>query len=224
MQWKSPKHPNFATNTGEKRSINRVFCIAKNYEEHAVEMGGEIDRKRPFHFQKSFDSICFGPDVRYPSNTESLHYEIELVVILGSGGINMTLDQAELAIYGYAVGIDFTRRDRQNEAKDKGRPWEIAKNFDDSALLGTVTPKSDIGLLEEGSITLDVNGKRRQTGDLNQMAYQTVELIRFLSTLQELKAGDIVYTGTPSGVGSVVRGDLLTGQVDRLCPIEVRII
>ena len=117
--------------------MNRVFCIAKNYEEHAKEMGGEVDRKAPFHFQKSFDALTFGPEVRYPTQTDDLHHEVELVAVLGQGGRHLSLKDAEATIFGYAVGLDFTRRDRQAEAKEKGRPWEIAKNFDDAGVIGS---------------------------------------------------------------------------------------
>lgn len=224
MQWNSPTHPALQTTTGETRYINRVFCIAKNYEAHAQEMGGEVDREAPFHFQKSFDSVTFGPNVRYPSQTSNLHHEVELVAVLGSGGDRLSVTAAEHAIYGYAVGIDFTRRDRQAEAKEKGRPWEIGKSFDDAAVLGVVTPKSVSGLLTSGSIALTVNGALRQQGDLSQMAYQTAELIAYLSSLQTLKAGDLIYTGTPAGVGAVVPGDVFRAEIDGLVPLEFSLV
>jgi fumarylpyruvate hydrolase len=224
MQWNSPTHPVFQTTTGETGYVNRVFCIAKNYEEHAREMGGEVDRDAPFHFQKSFDSVAFGPTVRYPSQTSNLHHEVELVAILGSGGDRLSVTEAEQAIYGYAVGIDFTRRDRQAEAKDKGRPWEIGKSFDDAAVLGVVTPRSVSGVLTTGSIALTVNGIVRQHGDLSQMAYQTAELIAYLSGLQTMKAGDLIYTGTPAGVGSVDPGDVFYAEIDGLAPLEFRLV
>ena len=224
MQWNSPVHPAFQTTTGETGYINRVFCIAKNYAEPAREMRGEVDRDAPFHFQKSFDSVTFGPTVRYPSQTSNLHHEVELVAILGSGGDRLSVTEAEQAIYGYAVGIDFTRRDRQAEAKDKGRPWEIGKSFDDAAVLGVVTPKTVSGLLTSGSIALSVNGVVRQHGDLSQMAYQTAELIAYLSGLQTMKAGDLIYTGTPAGVGSVDPGDVFCAQIDGLTPLEFRLV
>ena len=224
MNWNSPVHPEFLTTDGRRRSVNRIFCIAKNYEDHAKEMGGEVDRKAPFHFQKNFDALTLGPDVRYPSHTEDLHHEVELVAVLGEGGRNLSLREAETIIFGYAVGLDFTRRDRQAEAKEKGRPWEIAKNFDDAAVMGIVTPKSESGLMDKASISLDVNGEERQAGNINQMVYNTAELIAFLSTIQELKAGDLVFTGTPSGVGAVVRGDHLYGKIDGLQGLEIRLV
>lgn len=224
MHWNSPTHPEFLTTDGRRLPVNRIFCIAKNYEEHAKEMGGEVDRKAPFHFHKSFDALTFGPNVRYPSHTEDLHHEIELVAILGDGGRNLSHREAEDLIFGYAVGLDFTRRDRQAEAKEKGRPWDMAKNFDDAGVLGVVTPKSECGVMENASIMLDVNGQTRQDGNINQMAYNTVELIAFLSTLQELKAGDLVFTGTPSGVGAVSRGDRLEGRIDGLQTLSVTMV
>ena len=224
MQWNSPTHPALITTTGETRFVNRVFCIAKNYEEHAREMGAEVDRETPFHFQKSFDSVVFGPEVRYPRQTSNLHHEVELVAVLGSGGDNLSLAEAEAAIYGYAVGIDFPRRDRQAEAKDKGRPWEIGKSFDDAAVLGVVTPKSVIGLLTEGAITLEVNSTLRQQGNLSQMAYQTVELVAFLSRLQTLKPGDLVYTGTPAGVAAVSAGDAFRAEIAGLEPLQFSLV
>ncbi len=224
MNWNSPLHPEFLTTDGRRFSVNRVFCIAKNYEEHAKEMGGEVDRKSPVYFQKSFDAVTFEQNVRYPTHTDDLHHEVELVVVVGKGGRNLSLGDAETVIFGYAVGIDFTRRDRQTEAKEKGRPWEVAKNFDDSGAMGIVTPKMEIGLMRDAVITLEVNGEMRQSGDIKQMAYNVAELLAFLSTLQELKAGDLIYTGTPSGVGRVIRGDCLVGKVDGLVDLNISLI
>ena len=224
MNWNSPVHPEFLTTDNRRLSVNRIFCIAKNYEEHAKEMGGEVDRKAPFHFQKSFDALTFGPEVRYPSHTDDLHHEVELVAVLGRGGTNLSLEEAQSVIFGYAVGLDFTRRDRQAEAKAKGRPWEIAKNFDDAGVMGRVTPKAELPAMDNAAITLDVNDQRRQAGNINQMAYNTTELIAFLSTLQELKAGDLIFTGTPSGVGAVTRGDHLVGRIDGLEDLAIQLV
>ena len=224
MNWNSPVHPEFLTIDNRRLSVNRIFCIAKNYEEHAKEMGGEVDRKAPFHFQKSFDALTFGPEVRYPSHTDDLHHEVELVAVLGHGGSNLSLEEAQSVIFGYAVGLDFTRRDRQAEAKEKGRPWEIAKNFDDAGVMGWVTPKAELPAMDNAAITLDVNDQRRQAGNINQMAYNTTELIAFLSTLQELKAGDLIFTGTPSGVGAVTRGDHLVGRIDGLEDLAIQLV
>lgn len=224
MNWNSPMHPEFLTTDGRRLPVNRLFCIAKNYEEHAKEMGGGVDRKAPFHFQKSFDALTFGPEVRYPSQTDDLHHEVELVVVLGQGGRHLSLNDAEAKIFGYAVGLDFTRRDRQAEAKEKGRPWEIAKNFDDAGVIGLVTPKTETGLMERAAISLDVNGETRQSGDIHHMVHNTIELITFLSTLQELKAGDLIFTGTPSGVGAVVRDDHLVGKIEGLMDLHMTLI
>ena len=224
MNWNSPLHPEFLTTDGRRFTVNRVFCIAKNYEEHAKEMGGEIDRKSPFHFQKSFDAVTFEPRIRYPTHTDDLHHEVELVVVLGKGGRNLRLEDAEAVIFGYAVGLDFTRRDRQTEAKEEGRPWEIAKNFDDSGAMGIVTPQPEIGLMRDAVITLEVNSEIRQSGNIKQMAYNVTELIAFLSTLQELKAGDLIFTGTPSGVGQITRGDRLVGKINGLTDLEISLV
>ncbi len=224
MNWISPAHPEFLTTDNRCLPVNRIFCIAKNYEEHAKEMGGEVDRKAPFHFQKSFDALTFGPNVRYPSYTDVLHHEVELIAVLGKGGSNLSSEEAQSVIFGYAVGLDFTRRDRQAEAKEKGRPWEIGKNFDHAAVMGVVTPKSQCSVLENAAITLDVNHQQRQAGNINQMAYNTTELIVFLSTLQELKAGDLIFTGTPSGVAAVTRGDHLVGRIDGLEDLAIQVI
>ena len=224
MNWNSPAHPEFLTTDSRRLPVNRIFCIAKNYEEHAKEMGGEVDRKAPFHFQKSFDALTFGPHVRYPSHTDDLHHEVELVAVLGQAGTNLSPKEAESIIFGYAVGLDFTRRDRQAEAKEKGLPWEIGKNFDDAGVMGVVTPKSESLVMENAAITLDVNNQQRQAGNINQMAYSTTELIAFLSTLQELKAGDLIFTGTPSGVAAVTRGDHLVGRIDGLEDLAIQVI
>ena len=224
MNWNSPAHPEFLTTDNRRLPVNRIFCIARNYEEHAKEMDAEVDRKAPFHFQKSFDALTFGPNVRYPSHTDDLHHEVELVAVLGKGGTNLSLEEAQSIIFGYAVGLDFTRRDRQAEAKEKGRPWEIGKNFDDAGVMGRVTPKSELSMMEHAAITLNVNDQLRQAGNINQMAYNTTELIAFLSTLQELKAGDLIFTGTPSGVGAVTRGDHLVGQVDGLESLAIQLV
>jgi len=224
MNWNSPLHPEFLTTDNRRFSVNRVFCIAKNYEEHAKEMGEEVDRQSPSFFQKSFDAVTFESNVRYPTHTDDLHHEVELVVVVGRGGCNLSLKDAEAVVFGYAVGLDFTRRDRQMEAKEKGRPWEVAKNFDDSGAVGIVTPKTEIGLIHDALITLQVNGEIRQSGDIKQMVYNVTELIAFLSTLQELKAGDLIYTGTPSGVGRVIRGDRLIGKIDGLVDLDVCLV
>jgi fumarylpyruvate hydrolase len=224
MNWNFPTHPEFLTTDGRRLPVNRVFCIAKNYEEHAKEMGGEVDRKGPFHFQKSFDALTFGPEVHYPTQTDDLHHEVELVAVLGRSGRHLSLKDAEAMIFGYAVGLDFTRRDRQAEVKEKGRPWEIAKNFDDAGVIGVVTPITETGLMNHAAILLAVNGETRQSGDIHQMAHNTVELIAFLSTLQELKAGDLIFTGTPSGVGAVVRGDHLVGKIEGLMDLHITLV
>jgi fumarylpyruvate hydrolase len=224
MQWNSPDHPEMTITTGQVRPVNRVFCIGRNYEAHAREMGAEVDRAQPFHFQKSFDAVTLGPTVHYPSQTEDLHHEVELVVVLGQGGRDVTPVQAKALVFGYACGIDFTRRDRQTEAKAQGRPWEMAKNFDEAAALGVVAPVDDVGHLTTGRIQLSVNDVVRQQGDLDQMVYDAFELIAYLSRAQTLKPGDLIYTGTPAGVGAVGRGDHLTCQITGLPELSVQLV
>lgn len=218
--WNSPQHPLCSFTDGSRAPVNRVFCIAKNYEAHAIEMGGEVDRQAPFHFQKSFDAVTFGPDVCYPSQTSDLHHEVELVVMLKDGGRDLSVPEARGLIVGYAVGIDFTRRDRQAEAKQQGRPWEIGKNFDQSAVLGVFSPAEAFAHRSDCAITLAVNGEDRQAGQIGQMVYSPEELIVHLSRLQTLKAGDLIFTGTPSGVGPVVVGDQIEAAITGLTPLS----
>ena len=205
--------------------VRRIYCVGQNYRDHVKEMGGDPKSSPPVFFSKPADAIMpSGSRIAYPSATSNLHYEVELVVALKSGGSELDAHRALRCIYGYAVGIDFTRRDRQAEAKEKGRPWEIGKNFDDAGVMGVVTPKSESLVMENAAITLDVNNQQRQAGNINQMAYSTTELIAFLSTLQELKAGDLIFTGTPSGVGAVTCGDHLVGRIDGLEDLVIQLV
>ena len=224
MNWNSPTHPEFLTTDDRRLPVNRVFCIAKNYEEHAKEMGGEVDRKAPFHFQKSFDALTFGPEVRYPTQTDDLHHEVELVVALASGGRDLTLAEAAACVYGYGVGIDFTRRDLQSIAKKHGRPWDTAKGFDQSAPLSALTPKANSAPSTDTPICLTVNDELRQSALLGQMIWSVAEIIEQLSRLFELKAGDIIYTGTPAGVAAVAKGDKLCGEIAGLNALNFDII
>ncbi|MDH4866051.1 fumarylacetoacetate hydrolase family protein [Alcaligenes nematophilus] len=208
--------------------VRRIYCVGRNYVEHAQEMGF-TGREDPFFFCKPADAIlnvlpgqvC---DMPYPSRTQDLHHEIELVVALSKGGRDLTVEQAAECVWGYAVGLDMTRRDLQTQAKKAGRPWEVGKAFDHSAPTGPLVPRSRIGELSQGAITLDVNGERRQTGDLNQLIWNVAESIAYLSGLFELFPGDIIFTGTPAGVGSVERGDVMHGAIDGLGSIEVRLV
>lgn len=203
--------------------IRRIYCVGRNYAAHAREMGHDPDREPPFFFSKPADSISqSGQEVAYPPQTQDLHYEGELVVCLGSGGRDLDLVAAENAIFGYAVGNDLTRRDMQAEAKSLKRPWDLSKGFDGGAVIGPV--KRQAGSLGSGAITSHVNDTLRQSGDLNQMIWSVPEVIAALSASVELRAGDLIMTGTPAGVGSLERGDVVTVEIEGLAPIETKIV
>ncbi|MBM7853541.1 fumarylpyruvate hydrolase [Methylopila capsulata] len=202
----------------------RVYCIGRNYAAHAIEMGHDPNREPPFFFLKTPDALLpTGRTFPYPPGTSDLHYEIEMVVALGKGGRDVPEAEALDLVFGYGVGIDFTRRDLQAEAKKLARPWEIGKAFDHAAPCGPIAPASEIGHPARGAVTLDVNGERRQTGDLDQMIWKTPEMIAYLSRYFELAAGDLIFSGTPSGVGAVVKGDTLEGRVEGVGEIVVTV-
>ncbi|MDB5622669.1 MAG: uncharacterized protein JWR39_1232 [Devosia sp.] len=204
--------------------VHRIYCVGRNFAEHAVEMGHDPDREPPFFFQKNPDTLLLsGEEFPYPSQTSDVHHEIELVVALHKGGTNIPLDSAMDHVFGYAVGLDMTRRDLQGEAKKAGRPWETGKSFEWSAPCTPLVPASQIGHPNSGAIWCKVNGEQRQSGDLNQMIWKVQEMISYLSGLFELKAGDLIYAGTPAGVGAVVRGDEIHGGVDGVGEIRVRV-
>lgn len=208
--------------------VRRVYCVGRNYAEHAKEMGF-TGREDPFFFCKPADAVLHVSEgetgeLPYPSRTSNLHYEIELVVALGSGGRDLSLEQAAACIYGYAVGLDMTRRDLQGEAKKQGRPWEVGKAFDHGAPMGSIYPAVQVGALEQAAITLQVNGETRQNGCVSQMIWKVAESISYLSGLFELKAGDLIFTGTPEGVGAVVPGDLMVGAVQGLGELKVKVV
>ncbi len=194
-------------------AVRRVYCVGRNYEEHVREMGNDT-REPPFFFSKPADAVVVGgASIPYPPQTEDFHHEIELVVAIGKDGANIAAADALDHVYGYAVGLDMTRRDIQAVAKKAGRPWDMAKGFDFSAPIGTIEPASAIGHPDTGAITLSVNGTERQRGDLSDQIWGVADTIAYLSTLVTLKAGDIIMTGTPAGVGAVVRGDVLEGAI-----------
>lgn len=200
--------------------VARAFCIGRNYADHAIEMGGNPDREEPFFFSKPATAIIpGGGSIPYPTATRDLHHEVELVVALGEGGSGIDRSEALDHVFGYAVGIDLTRRDLQAAAKKAGRPWDMAKGFDASGPVGTLTRVAEAGHVDDAAITLTVNGASRQSGNVNQMIWKTGEAIAFLSGLVELRAGDIIFTGTPAGVGSVQRGDILHAEVAGLTPM-----
>ena len=202
--------------------VRRIYCVGRNYAAHAREMGHDPDREPPFFFAKPADSIVpNGGDITYPVATQNLHPEIELVVALGQGGWNIPVGKANNFIYGYSVGLDLTRRDMQGVAKDMGRPWDLSKGFDNAAPISAVRPVSETGILESGVISLTVNGKLRQKGNLADMIWNVPETINCLSGLIELKPGDLIFTGTPAGVAGIERGDVLVGHVDGLDDLHV---
>lgn len=204
--------------------VHRIYCVGQNYADHAIEMGGDPTRNPPFFFQKNPDNLVIdGGDFPYPPKTEDVHHEIELVVALKTGGSDIPVETALDHVYGYAVGIDMTRRDLQAVAKKAGRPWEVAKAFEHSAPCSAIVPVSEIGHPQSAAITLKINGEQRQAGDLNQMIWKVPETIAYLSSLFVLQPGDLIYTGTPAGVGAVKKGDLLQGNVDGVGTISVKV-
>ncbi len=207
-----------------KFSVHRIYCVGRNYAEHAIEMGHDPNKEPPFFFQKNPGNILLAKEFPFPSQTKDLHFEIELVVALKSGGTNIKAADAMKHVYGYAVGLDMTRRDLQNAQKKLGRPWEIGKAFEHSAPCTALYPAEKIGHPSKGAIWVDVNGERRQTGDLNQMIWDIPNQIAFLSELFELKAGDLIFTGTPAGVGSLKKGDKLHGHVDGVADLDVVVV
>lgn len=203
--------------------IHRVYCVGRNYAEHTREMGGDT-RDPPFFFQKNPDNIATDGRFPYPPATQNVHFEIELVVALKSGGANIKAADALTHVFGYAVGIDMTRRDLQEVAKKLARPWEVAKAFEHSAPCTALVEAKHVESPSTGAIWLDVNSERRQTGDLSQMIWDIPHQIEFLSTLFELKAGDLIFTGTPAGVGAIKRGDRMRGHIDGVGDIEVAVV
>jgi fumarylpyruvate hydrolase len=208
--------------------VHRIYCVGRNYAEHAKEMGSS-GREAPFFFMKPADAVLpvaqgsIG-EMPYPSKTQDLHHEIELVVALSSGGKNIPAAEAVKHIWGYAVGLDMTRRDLQGEAKKLGRPWCTGKGFDYSAPISAIQPAGSHGLIEQGDIHLNVNGTLRQQGDISQMIWNIAETIEELSAYFELQAGDLIFTGTPAGVAAVSKGDLLEGSVAGVGELRVRLV
>jgi fumarylpyruvate hydrolase len=203
--------------------IHRIYCVGRNYAEHTKEMGGDT-KDPPFFFQKNPDNVVTDGRFPYPPMTENVHHELELVVALKSGGSNIKAADAMGHVFGYAVGIDMTRRDLQDVAKTLARPWEVAKAFEHSAPITAILPAQHLETIAKGAIWLEINGARKQSGDLSQMIWDVPHQIEFLSTLFELKAGDLIFTGTPSGVGAVKRGDRLKGHVDGVGDLELAVV
>lgn len=222
----APPVPSLAVRGSHRRfPVHRIYCVGRNYAAHAIEMGHDPDREDPFFFQKNPDNLlASGGDFPYPDMSDDLHYELELVVALQAGGKNIPRETALECVYGYAVGLDMTRRDLQGQAKKLGRPWEVGKAFDHSAPCSEIVPAASIGHPRAGAVWLEVNGERRQNGDLNQMIWKVPEIIACLSGLFTLAPGDLVFSGTPAGVGASVRGDELRGGVEGVAELALRIV
>ncbi|MGK6308031.1 fumarylacetoacetate hydrolase family protein [Variovorax sp. DT-64] len=216
--------------TSDLFPVRRVYCVGRNYAAHAREMGFDPDREPPFFFCKPNDDASVVPvpagetvGIPYPGQTANYHYEAELVVLIGQGGRDIAVEDAAKHIYGYAVGLDMTRRDLQMRMREQGRPWEIGKAFDFSAPVGPVRRRADTGEIDSGAITLEVNGEIRQKSDIRNLIWSVNEVIANLSTLFTLQPGDLIFTGTPEGVGPVQRGQTMHVRIDGLDPIAVRV-
>ncbi|SIS75457.1 fumarylpyruvate hydrolase [Roseivivax lentus] len=204
--------------------VRRVYCIGRNYAAHAIEMGHDPDREEPFFFQKNPDNLDPTGRFPYPPQSQDVHHEAELAVMLKGGGRDIAVDEALDHVFGYAIALDMTRRDLQGEQKARGRPWEIGKAFEASAPVGPVHPAAATGHLDAGAITLHVNGVLRQEGDLNQMIWKVPEQIAYLSRYYELAPGDVILSGTPAGVGPVERGDVMTVAIAGLGEMRVEVV
>ena len=221
-----PLHTLTVAGRDERFPVNRVFCVGRNYAAHAREMGKDPDREPPFFFMKPANAVVDATrptSVPYPPKTKNYHHEIELVVAIDKGGRDIAIADALNHVYGYAVGLDMTRRDLQLEARDKGRPWEFGKSFAKSAPIGALHRVQDAGHLPSAAITLQVNDKPRQSSDIDKLIWSVAECVAYLSEYETLEPGDVIMTGTPEGVNSVVVGDVMRGAIAGLGEIEVRV-
>lgn len=205
--------------------VHRIFCVGRNYAEHAIEMGMDPHRELPFFFMKPNSAILpRGADFPYPAKSENVHFEIELVVAIGKGGQDIPQSNSHDHIFGYACGLDMTRRDLQSEMKKSGRPWEISKAFDASAPCSEISPASIVGHPASGALSLKVNGDIKQQGDISDMIWNVPEIIEHLSGYFKLQAGDIIFTGTPAGVGPIVPGDVIEGSINGVGSIAINVV
>jgi len=209
--------------------VRRVYCVGRNYAAHAREMGFDPDREPPFFFCKPADAVVPVAEgqtlnLAYPSETQNFHYEIELVAAIGTGGANIGVEQALTHVWGYAVGLDMTRRDLQMKMREAGRPWEIGKAFDNGAPIGPLTPAAQCGDVHHATIKLDVNGQTRQSSSINMLIWSVAETVSYLSRFFRLEPGDLIYTGTPEGVGPVVAGDVMLGSVAGVGTLSVKVV
>lgn len=225
--WDPPGVP--IAGSHERFPVRHIFCVGRNYADHAKEMGGDAAKEPPFFFTKAADAIVpvVPPDVgriRYPKATANLHHELELVVAIGRSAMDLTPERANECIFGYAVGLDMTRRDLQNDMREKKRPWDIGKSFAQAAPIAPIHRATETGILAKGAITLEVNGVSRQRGDLADMIWDVPHTLAFLTKFYELLPGDLVFTGTPAGVAAVGPGDRLEGRVEGLTPLVIEIV
>lgn len=218
-----PIRPTIPVHGGGIFPVRRVYCIGRNYAAHAIEMGHDPNREAPFFFQKNSENLDSSGQFPYPPKSDDVHHELEMVVALKSGGRDIAKENALSHVYGYAIGLDMTRRDLQGQMKKAGRPWEIGKAFERSAPVGPLFSADEIGHLETGQIRLTVNGEIRQDGDLNQMIWKVPEMISYLSQYYDIAAGDVIMSGTPAGVGPVVCGDIMVGTIDGLGELKVEV-
>ena len=210
--------------TSERFPVRRIYCIGRNYADHAIEMGHDPEKEPPFFFQKNAENIDSSGEFPYPPETNDVHFEVEMIVALKSGGANIEIADAMQLVFGYGVGLDMTRRDLQGEMKKLGRPWEIGKAFERSAPMGPLVPINKTGHLDSGVISLSVDGTVRQNGDLNQMIWKVPEQIAYLSRFYDIAAGDLIMTGTPAGVGSIHKGEIMECRVDGIDPFIVKVV
>jgi len=225
--WEMPSVP--IHGTAERFPVRHIYCVGRNYAEHAKEMGGDATKEPPFFFTKAADAILAVDAgqrgrMRYPQATSDLHHEIEMVVAIGRAGTARTAENALDLVYGYATGIDMTRRDLQNQMREKKRPWDIGKSFAQAAPIAAIHAVKDVGHPTKGAITLAVNGSERQRGDLADMIWDVPHMIAFLTTMYELLPGDLIFSGTPSGVGRIVAGDRIDCRIAGLTPLAVDIV
>lgn len=218
----SPSYPVVPTTDGALYSVHRIFCVGRNYAEHAREMGYEVDREAPFYFLKDAQAIVHsGSTIPYPPGTENFHYEMEFVMAIGAPVFRASDEAAAAAIWGYGCGLDMTRRDLQLSSRAKQRPWDLGKNFERSAVIAPLTPATAFGAVGPQRIMLTVNGETKQEAHLSDLVWSPVELVVHLSRYYHLAPGDLIYTGTPAGVGPVVAGDVIHGQIDGLAPVDL---
>lgn len=218
----SPDYPTVPTADGALYPVHRIFCVGRNYAEHAKEMGYEVDREAPFYFLKDAQAIVHtGATIPYPPGTENYHYEMEFVIAIGAPAFRATDEEAAAAIWGYGCGLDMTRRDLQLSSRAKQRPWDLGKNFEQSAVIAPLTPAAAFGAAGPQRIMLSVNGETKQDARLADLVWSPVELVVHLSRFYHLAPGDLIYTGTPAGVGPVVAGDVIHGEIDGLAPVDL---